>query len=141
MPIKDIRSNLLPQMVFKAIINSDTTTTSGSILDTADYDDGVVFDFLCTVYGAGTYTPIINESDASDMSGSNVVAAANLIGTTAGAAISAATPAAGVLPSIGIFGTKRYIRVDIASVSSTTTTIVVLAHSVPEILPPASLSA
>lgn len=140
MPIKDIRSNLQPKLAFLAIINSDTTT-NGAIIDTADFDGGIVFNFLCTVYGAGTYTPVIEESDDSGMSGANDVADANLIGTEAGAAISAATTSGANLNSIGIFGTKRYVRVKIASVSSSTTTIVATFNGVPEVMPSGSLSA
>lgn len=140
MPVKDIRSNLLPKLAFLAIINSDTTT-NGAIIDTADFDSGVVFNFLSTVYGAGTYTPILEESDDSGMSGANDIADANLIGTEAGAAISAVTAAGANLGSIGIFGTKRYIRVKILSASSSTTTIVATFNGMPEVMPDPNLSA
>ena len=140
MPTQDIRSNLLPKLAFNAIITTDTTT-NGAIIDTADFDGGVVFNFLCTVYGAGTYTPILEESDDSGMSGANNIADANLIGTEAGAAISAVTASGANLGSIGIFGTKRYVRVKILSATATTTTIVCTFNGVPEIMPSASLSA
>ena len=140
MPTQDIRSNLLPKLAFLAIINSDTTT-NGAIIDTADFDGGIVFNFLCTVYGAGTYTPVIEESDDSGMSGANNIADANLIGTEAGAAISAVTASGANLYSIGIVGTKRYVRVKITSATSTTTTIVATFNGVPEVKPSASLSA
>lgn len=142
MAIKDLRNNLLSRLAFRAIINSDTTTTSGAIIDTADFDDGIMFTLLTSVYGAGTYTPVLNESDASDMSGSNVVAAANMLGTVAGAALGTAITASGaVLNSFGCFGTKRYLRVDITSVTSTTTTVVVVATGAPEVVPSSLLSA
>lgn len=140
MPTKDIRSNLLPKLAFNSIINSDTTTT-GAIIDTADFDGGAVFDFLCPVYNAGTYTPLLEESEDSGMSGSNAIADANLIGTEAGAAISAVSASGANLNSIGIFGTKRYVRLSIVSVTSTTTTIVSTFTGVPEVKPSASLSA
>lgn len=140
MPTKDIRSNLLPKLAFNAIINSDTTTT-GAIIDTADFDGGMVFDFLSTVYNAGTYTPLLEESEDSGMSGSNEIADANLIGTEAGAAISAVSASGANLGSIGIFGTKRYVRLSIVSVTSTTTTIVATATGVPEVKPSPDLSA
>jgi hypothetical protein len=140
MPTKDIRSNLLPKRAFLAIINSDTTT-NGDIIDTADFDGGIVFNFLSTVYGAGTYTPIIEESEDSGMSGANNIADANLIGTEAGAAISAVTGASANLGSIGIFGTKRYVRVKILSASSSTTTIVATFQGATEVSPSPDLSA
>lgn len=143
MPVKDIRSNMLPKLCFLAIINSDTTT-NGSIIDTADFDPGMSYNFFCTVYGAGTYVPVLEESDASDMSGATNVAAANIIGTLAGATITAANAAGATgqnLYSFGIFGTKRYVRLKVTSTSSTTTTIVGTVQCATEISPSASLSA
>jgi uncharacterized protein YjbI with pentapeptide repeats len=140
MPINDIRSNLQPKLAFLASITTDTTT-NGAIIDTADFDGGIVFNFLCTVYGAGTYTPILEESDDASMSGANDIADANLIGTEAGAALSAATVSGANLKSIGIFGTKRYVRVKILSATATTSTIVATFNGVPEVMPSADLSA
>lgn len=136
----DIRSGLLPKLAFNAIINSDTTT-NGAIIDTKDFDLGVKFDILCTVYGAGTYTPVLEESNDSGMSGATDVPDANLIGTEAGAAISAVTASGATMASIGAFGTKRYLRLKIASVSSSTTTIVAVCNGATEVQPAAGLSA
>lgn len=140
MPIKDIRSDLLPKLAFNAIINSDTTTT-GAIIDTAGFDGGIVFDILSTVYNAGTYTPLLEESDDSGMSGATAIADANLIGTEAGAVISAVSASGANLASIGIFGTLRYVRLSIVSDTSTTTTIVATATGAPNLVPSPDLSA
>lgn len=141
MGIRDIRNQMLPKLAFKATINSDTTT-AGNIIDTADYL-GVCYTPLCTTYGAGTYTFVLNESDDSGMAGSNVVDAGKMIGTLAGAAISAVSPsgATGNLPSFGAFGTKRYLRLDVVSVTSTTTAIAVVFQGATEVSPNAGLSA
>ena len=140
MAVQDIRSNLLPRLAFNAIINSNTTT-AGSIIDTTDLDGGIVFNLLCTVFGAGTYTPVLKESDDSGMSGATDVPAANIIGSLAGAAITAVSAAGSVLNSIGAFGTKRYLQLSITSTGSTTTTIVATVEGVPEIMPSPLLSA
>jgi len=140
MPTKDIRSNLESRLAFRAIITTDTTT-NGAIIDTADYDAGIVFNFICSVYGAGTYTPVIEESNASDMTGATDIADVNLIGTEAGAALSALTVSGAVLKTIGLGGTKRYVRVKIASVSASTSTIVVSFNGAVEVAPSANLSA
>lgn len=141
MAIKDLRSNVLSRLAFKSIINSDTTT-AGAIIDTADLPDGIMFTLLSTVYGAGTYTPVLKESDDSGMSGAADVAAANLIGTLAGAALGTAVTASGaVLGSFGAFGTKRYLQLSILSASSTTTTVVAVATGGPSIIPSPLLSA
>ena len=68
MPTRDIRNGLLPRRAFLAIINSDTTT-NGDIIDTANFDGGIVFTLIATVFGAGTYTPILEESEDSGMAG------------------------------------------------------------------------
>jgi len=139
MAINDIRSNLLPKLAFRAIITTDTTT-NGAIIDTADFDGGVVFTLLSTVYGAGTYTPVLEESNNADMSSANDVADANLIGTEAGAVISALTASGANLPSIGAFGTKRYLRLKIVSATTTTTTIAAIFQGVPNVMPSGDLS-
>ena len=140
MPTRDIRSDLLPRLAFLAIITTDTTTL-GAIIDTKDFDGGFMYTLASTVFGAGTYTPIIEESDDSGMSGATDVADINLIGTEAGAVIDALTGAGEVLKSIGVFGTKRFLRLKILSASTTTTTIVAFAHAKPELRPSDLLSA
>ncbi len=140
MPTRDIRSDLLPKLAFLAIINSDTTT-NGAIIDTKDFDGGYMYTIASTVFGAGTYTPIIEESNDSGMSGATDVADINLIGTEAGAAITALTASGANLVSIGVFGTKRFLRLKILSASSSTTTIVAFAHAKTELRPDPNLSA
>ena len=140
MAVKDIRSGLLPKLAFNAIINSDTTT-NGAIIDTADFDGGVLFTILSSVFNAGTYTPVLEESDDSGMSGANDVADGNLIGTEAVAVISAVSASGANLVSLGAFGTKRFLRLKIVSASSTTTTIVAVYQGATEVSPSPDLSA
>lgn len=143
MPTRDIRSQLESKLVQLDTISSDTTTDGASI-DTANYDGGVCFNYICTAYNTGTFTPVLEESDTGAFAGEeNVIADANLIGTESGAALSAATAEGGVLNSIGIFGTKRYVRSTIVSSGSTsgTNTIAVTINAVPEVQPSPNLSA
>jgi len=141
MSVRDIRSNLEGQLAFNATVATDTTT-AGTIIDTADYDGGVKFDLIATAYTDGTYTPLLEESDDSGMSGATAVPDAKIIGTEAGAAISAATATTDVLNSIGVFANKRYIRLSIVSTGTTTgATIVSVAQKQPEVTPVAGLSA
>lgn len=142
MAVKDIRSNLLSKIAFDVQAISTNTTTTGGIIDTKDFDSGVMFTLLCSAYTDGTYTPLLYESDDSGMSGATAVADANLIGTEAGAAISAATTEGTNLKSIGAFGTKRYLRLDIVSTSTSSgATIGAIFTGAPEIVPDANLSA
>lgn len=136
MAVKDIRSNLEQVVAFNAVISTDTTT-NGAIIDTADYDNGVMFCFACPAYTDGTYTPVIQEGDNAALSDASSVADANLIGTEAGAALSAATAQADTaLNTIGVFGTKRYLRVQIVSASTSSgATITVIGTKAPEVMP------
>ncbi len=140
MPTRDIRSDLLPKLAFNAIITTNTTTL-GAIIDTKDFDGGFMYSLMSTVFGAGTYTPIIEESDDSGMAGATDVADINLIGTEAGAVITALTASGANLGSIGVFGTLRFLRLKILSASTTTTTIVATAHARTELRPDPNLSA
>jgi len=141
MATNDIRSDLLPRLAFNANISTDTTT-AGAIIDTADVDGGVSYELLAQAWTDGTYTPLLEESDDSGMSGATAVPDENLIGTEAGAAVSALTAAGAVLTSFGAFGTKRYLRLSIVSTgTSTGADIVAVFNGVPEIKPDPALSA
>jgi hypothetical protein len=142
MPVRDIRSNFKPILAQTNVISTDTTTDGVSI-DTADFDGGIMFLFDCTAYTDGTYTPVLEQSTTGAFAGEETaIADANLQGTEAGAAISAATVEAAVLPSIGIVGTDRYVRCTITSASTSTgATISVIAVMAPELTPDANLSA
>lgn len=135
MPTKDIRSNLQPRLALNANIVTNTTT-NGSIIDTADYDLGVMFAFAAVTYTDGTYTPVLEHSDDSGMSGAVDIPDENLIGTEAGAVITALTAAGAVEKTIGIVGTKRYVRPKIVSTVVTSgARIVVTSVSKGEIRP------
>lgn len=136
MPKRDIRSNLKPILVMNSNITTDTVTNS-EIIDTAHYDGGVKFNFLCVDYTAGTFTPEIYEGNDAAMADETAVEDKNLIpqtGAETGAVISAVTANGATPASIGIFGTKRYIRIKITSASTGGARIVITAEVMPEIL-------
>lgn len=135
MPTTDIRSDLEVQLAFNADIVSNTTT-NGFIIDTAHFDGGIMFAFAAVTWVDGTYTPVLEESDDSGMAGANDISDDNLIGTEAGAVLTALTALGDIEPTIGIFGTKRYVRVKIVSTGVITgARIVVKASKHGEILP------
>lgn len=142
MPIKDNRSDFEPILVQTDIISTNTTT-DGSSFDTSHFEGGVTFVFLATAYTDGTYTPILEESATGAFGGEeNVIADANLIGTEAGAAISAAISEGDVLTSIGVFSTKKFVRATILSASTSTgATISTIVIAAPELIPSPNLSA
>jgi hypothetical protein len=92
---------------------SSSTTTAGNVIDTKGFKDAKVI----VVMGArtdGTLTPLIQESDTSG-SGYTDVSDDFLLGTEAGAAVSAANTA----DTVGVVLTKRYLKV--SGVSSAVT--------------------
>lgn len=98
-------------------ITSDTTTT-GATIDTQGFAS-VEFAIASGVLTDGTYTPAIYESDDSGMSGETAVTAAgDLLGTIAGVTYTAGAPDSTV-KKIGYRGSKRYVRLKIASTGTT----------------------
>jgi hypothetical protein len=126
MPVQDIRSDLKQTLAFLGIINSDTTT-EGAILDTADWDLGVMFAVACTVYSAGTFNFVIEEGDDAALGDASDVTAAQLIGTLAALETTAATAEGATLLTVGVFSTKRYLRINVVSTSSGDATIIAVA--------------
>lgn len=132
MAVKDIRSNLKEIVAFSAVINSDVTT-NGAILDTADFELGLMFSVAITVFGVGSYTLLLEESDDSGMSGAVAITGDKLIGTLP--VLGAATAQGATLETVGVISNLRYVRASIVSVTSTTTTVVVTATQKAENMP------
>lgn len=109
----DRRNDFVPVFVFNANIVSNTTTT-GEIIDTAN-TRGNTFIISSPVFTDGTYTPLVEESDDSGFSGATAVPDKNLLGTEAGAALSALSALSSNLASIGFFGTKQFVRLSLVS--------------------------
>ncbi len=135
MPNFDIRSDLQTQMVFNAAISTNTTT-DGTIIDTADYDAGIMISAAAQAWTDGSYVIALTESDDSAMSGAVAVADAKLIGTEAGVTLTAAIVDGANLPTIGFFSTLRYVQVSFVSTgTSSGATIVATATKARELLP------
>ncbi len=97
---------------------SSNTTTAGAVIDTAGYEK-ITFLIYCSAYTDGTYTPLINESDDSGMSGESAVADADLVAFGSGAPEANAALGAVGYKFISYTGSKRYITLDIVSTSVT----------------------
>jgi len=135
MPIKDIRSDLLPEVEINQNIVSNTDTF-GAAIDTAAFEDGIIFSFFAQAHTDGTYTPGIQESVDSAFTVPLDVEQARLIGTPANEAITGAAAEGAEIGSLGAFGTKRFLRLKITSTVVTTgAQIVALSHKVGEVTP------
>jgi len=110
MPIKDNRSNIVAARIKH---ESDLTSDVGvetSIIDTVDFDNGVTLVFNI-MQATGTFTMTVLQVDESDdpgMAGATNVPTDNLIGTLP--IITAADVPNASLNTLGVFGTKRFIR-------------------------------
>lgn len=91
------------------IANTDDTNLVSQIIDMRDYQ---AFEWVIMTgtlaATAGTWTAKLEESDNSDMSSSNEVADADLLGTEAAASFDQSADNA--VKSLGYKGIKRYIR-------------------------------
>ena len=125
MATKDIRSDLLQLNSLYAVIASDTTT-NGAIIDTAKYDNGLMFAVVIPAYTDGTYDLVLEEDDDIGFGTATVLPTDTLIGALP--SLSTANPQGSTpLHTVGVFGNKRYLRPSITSTSVTTgATVLVL---------------
>lgn len=117
--MRDIANNLdfKPAFAPKAAVTDNTAQVS-TILDRAGYESAV----LALITGAlsdanATFAVLLEESDASDMTGATAVADQDLIGTEALAGFDYA--ADGMCRKLGYVGDKRYIRATVTPSGNT----------------------
>lgn len=133
MAVKDIRSNVKQILALLATISTDTTT-NGAIIDTADFELGLMFAVQISDYTDGTYTLLIEESDDSGMSGAVAVTGDKLIGSLP--VLSAATAQGGTLGTVGVISNLRFVRASLVSASTSTGAVAqVISTEVAENMP------
>lgn len=137
MPRFDIASDLQPRLAMNASITSNTTT-SGSIIDTAGFDLGIIFEFVVPTYTDGSYAVAIWESDDSGMAGAVAVPAGNIIGALP--TLTAADTGGAIINKVGVFGTLRYLQVKVTSTSVTSGARVVATATQKSNIAPAATS-
>lgn len=112
--MKDFASNIAIRPVIAPADNADLGTTPlvGTVIDRQGFESLTYAIATGTLSDAdATYTVLLEESDASDMSGANAVADADMIGTEAAAGFTYAND--GVTRKLGYIGHKRYTRLTI----------------------------
>lgn len=133
--LRDIRSDLVSNLGMYTYCNANATFP-GQIVDTAHYESGLMFGFIAGDIVDGTFTPLIEESDAANMAGATVVPADRLIGTIAGAVMTVTASLGDPLPTIGVATSKRYVRVSIVASGITDGgDISILTTKMPELKP------
>lgn len=97
---------------------TDNTPFVSEILDLDGWDGAEFFTLLGSIADVdATFTFLMQESDASDMSGANDVADEDLLGTEVGAAPLFSSD--NKVTKIGYVGAKRYVRVTITPAANT----------------------
>lgn len=117
--MRDQSSRINPVMVMPPIAAiTDNTARVGSIIDRKNFESVTYLILTGTLTDAdATFAVLLEESDASDMTGATTVAAADLIGTAALAGFTFAND--NVCRKIGYAGNLRYTRMTITPSANT----------------------
>lgn len=108
----DLHNELTVKRVISPVSVADNTAAVGQIIDRAGYDGIEYVIALGSIADAdATFAVLLEESDASDLSGSNAVADADLIGTETLAGFIFSDD--NKCRKLGYKGTKRYTRLTI----------------------------
>ncbi len=133
MAVNDIRSNLQETLAFLHIFTGNEVKT-GFTIDTANFELGLMFDFLVTVRTVGDFSLALFESDDSGMSGEVAITGDKLIGTLP-TAVAVATAEGAILPTVGVISNLRYVRVTVTGANSSAGTVAVIATQKAENMP------
>lgn len=115
---KDLHNNVSPVVALNIGSIGSNTTTAGAIIDTKGYG-ALEFIIQSGAITDGTFTPLVEEGDESNLSDSAAVSDDNLFGTEAGAAFVAADD--NRVKRVGYWvGAKRYVRLSLVSSGVTT---------------------
>lgn len=115
--MRDFHNNAKAEVALNTSAISSNTTTAGAIIDLQGYG-AVEFVIQSATLTDGTYTPLIEDGAAANLSDAATVSAANLLGTIAGATFALTDDNS--VKKIGYVGNKRYVRLSIVSTSVTT---------------------
>jgi len=132
MAIKEEATNQIVIQALGPVAFSADGTEVGSIIDTADFDNGIYFALAVEAYTTGTFTLVIEDGDDEELSDASVIPAAKLVYGTL-PALTAATAEGAALAKEGIFGNKRYVRASVVGTDTSVGTVSVLAIVNPEI--------
>jgi hypothetical protein len=139
--MRDLFNSIHPLRVISPVSVADNTAQVGQIIDKQGYDSltyviatGSIADADCT------FTVLLEEGDASNLSDAAAVADANLLGTEALAAFQFDDD--NETRKLGYIGNKRYTRLTITPVNNASAAVLSAvailghAHSMPTLNPP-----
>jgi hypothetical protein len=116
---QDLHNNIQVLSVFDPIdLGTGNSAKVGEIIDR---QDAAALEFLIQTGSLAdadaTFAVTVDEGDAADLTGSNAVAAGDLLGTTAGASFTFSDD--NKIAKIGYIGTKRYVRLTVTPANNT----------------------
>lgn len=111
--MRDQKSAITTSLGLNITAISADGTTAGNIIDIAGYESVTFIPFSGTLTD-GTYTPLIEHGDASNLSDAAAVSDDFLVGTEANAAMVAANDNI-ASKRIGYVGNKRYVRLSMVA--------------------------
>ena len=116
---------------------SSNTTTNGAIIDIMGNMNGPVFTSQAIAYTDGSYQFKIFESDDSAMADATEVIPDQIVGDLADLSITSGPATEGsVIKRVGVFDTKRYVRLSVVSTDVTDgATIISNVIQTPKIVP------
>lgn len=119
MAYKDIEAVLGAEVALNTQAVSTDTTTNGEAINLSGFE-GVLFVPFAGALTDGGYTPLIQESDDSNISNATNVADADLLPSGTGQEASAALDTSNTASKIGYRGTKQYVFCSLVSANTTT---------------------
>ena len=122
--MRDCANNLQVKRVLSPVSVSDTTAQVGQIIDRLGYDSLTYLIATGSIADAdATFTVLLEESDAANLSDAAAVADADMISQTAGTAPETATGfrynSDDQVRKLGYIGNKRYTRLTITPAANT----------------------
>jgi len=140
--MRDEANNKQLKRCISPVSVGDNTAQVGQIIDILGFQSLTYLIALGSIADAdATFTALLEESDASDMSGSNAVADSDMISQTVGTAPEAAASfqfdSDNQVRKLGYIGTKRYTRLTITPANNASaalmSAVAVLGH--PDVKP------
>ena len=122
--MKDQMNHLYPKRVISPVSVADTTAQVGQIIDRAGFGSLTYVIATGSIADAdATFTVLLEEGDASNLSDNAAVADADMVSMTAGTAPETAAAFTfaddAETRAIGYIGSKRYIRLTVTPVANT----------------------
>jgi len=131
----DIRSNLLANVALNTNVTANGTTT-GFIIDTANFDIGFMYEFLLTSFTDGSYTFVIEDGEDPALADAAPVPTDQIIGSLADITLIAAAVDGDKVQTVGVFSNRRFLRVSVVAAGVTTGAVVtVIAAQSAELVP------